>query len=120
MVVDAREPSGRFSLVRVRELCVDGDAPPPPPPGGLPLPACSKRWSGPGGARRRALMRSDGSFKGLAAQARGSDFLAAEADAAAARVTERLLHVEVLPSERQNTTAGVQGTKFKIMGVTAC
>ena len=65
-------------------------------------------------------MRSDSSFKALTVHARGSDFLAAEGDAGAARVTERVLHVEVLPSERPNATDGIRGTKFKIMGVTAC
>ena len=65
-------------------------------------------------------MRSDSSFKALTVHARGSDFLAAEGDAGAARVMEHLLHVEVLPSERPNATDGIQGTKFKIMGVTAC
>ena len=42
MVIDANETSGRYSLVRVREVCFDGGAS-RRRPGSLPVPPCSER-----------------------------------------------------------------------------
>ena len=126
MVIDANETSGRYSLVRVREVCFDGGAS-RRRPGSLPVPPCSERGSA--ATARRALtpsapLDSEVVAKRLAGLAESAAFLEAPKTRSTGKSSRsHVLHVELLPPREASMVrpgSARDGNKFKVMGVSAC